>query len=61
MICRAGDFLIEVLTKARRLLWLRRSRRLWQAGLVGVAALAALRWMRRRAGQRVAGGGGGRS
>lgn len=61
MICRAGDFLGEVLTKARRLLWLRRSRRLSQAGLVGVAVLAAFRWMRRHAGHRAAAGAGGHS
>ncbi|PRW60207.1 E3 ubiquitin- ligase CHFR isoform X4 [Chlorella sorokiniana] len=44
MIVRAGDYLVVVLTKARRLLWLRRSRRVWQAGLLGVAALAAFRY-----------------
>lgn len=60
MICRAGDYLVVVLTKARRLMWLRRSRRVWQAGLLGVAALAAFRWLRQRAGHR-AGGGSGRS
>lgn len=59
MICRAGEYLVIVLTQARRLLWLRRSRRLWQAGLLGVVALAAFRWLRTRAGHRAGGGRGG--
>lgn len=56
MICRAGEFLALVLARARRLLWLRRTRRLTQLALWGLAALTAVRWMRQRAAHRAGGG-----
>lgn len=52
MILRAGDYLVGVLHTARRLLWARRSRRLTRLALVGLAALLAVRWARRRSGPR---------
>ncbi len=62
MICRAGEYLMLVLNKARHLLWLRRQRRrIWQAGLLGMAALAAFRWLRHRAAHRASGSGAARS
>lgn len=56
MVLRAGDFLLSVLRAARRLLWLRFARRLARSALLGLAAVAAVRLLRRRAGQRAAGG-----
>jgi hypothetical protein len=58
MIVRAGEFLLAVLTQARRLLWARRVARATRVALVGVLALSALRWLRQRAAHRVASGGG---
>lgn len=54
-ILRAGEFLAIVLAKARRLLWVRRTRRLARVALVGALALAAFRCLRHRAGHRAAG------
>lgn len=52
MILRAGDYLVSVLRTARKLLWVRLTRRLTRLALVGVTAALALRWARRRAGPR---------
>lgn len=57
MICRAGDFLTLVLGKARKLLWMRRTRQLSRVAFWGLAAAVALRWMRQRAAHRASGGG----
>lgn len=48
MILRAGDFLMTVLHTAHKLLWIRRTRRMAQLAIYGLAALTTLRWVRRR-------------
>lgn len=55
-ILRAGEFLAIVLAKARRLLWVRRTRRLTRVAIAGALALAAFRWLRHRAGHQARSG-----
>jgi hypothetical protein len=56
MILRAGGYLVAVLRNTRKLMLLRLGRRLMHGALLGLAAVATLRLLRRRAGHRAAGG-----